>query len=74
MVEWLTGTPPEMQALLASLFTWGVTAIGAATFFFVKHIHLKIMDAMPGFAARIMICCQLLSPSISHDSYGGTFI
>ncbi|MBT2582994.1 ZIP family metal transporter [Planococcus sp. ISL-109] len=68
MVEWLIGVPPVMQALLASLFTWGVTAIGAATVFLVKNINLKIMDAMLGFAGGVMIAASfwsLLSPAIA---------
>lgn len=59
---------PALQALLATLFTWGVTAIGAAVVFFFKTFNQKILDAMMGFAAGVMIAASfwsLLAPSIS---------
>lgn len=68
MIEWLINASPVSQALIASTFTWGVTAIGAATVFFVKKINLKVMDAMLGFAGGVMIAASfwsLLSPAIA---------
>lgn len=58
---------PILQALLATLFTWGVTALGAAVVFAFKSVHRKVMDAMMGFAAGVMIAASfwsLLAPSI----------
>lgn len=58
---------PVTQALLATLFTWVVTAAGAALVFFVKDINQKLMDSMLGFAAGVMIAASfwsLLSPGI----------
>lgn len=58
---------PVTQALLATLFTWGVTAAGATLVFFVKDINQKLMDSMLGFAAGVMIAASfwsLLSPGI----------
>jgi len=58
---------PVTQALLATLFTWGVTAAGAALVFFVKDINQKLMDSILGFAAGVMIAASfwsLLSPGI----------
>ena len=58
---------PVTQALLATLFTWGVTAAGAALVFFVRDINQKLMDSMLGFAAGVMIAASfwsLLSPGI----------
>lgn len=55
------------QALLATLFTWGVTALGAALVFLFKNIKKNIMDAMLGFAAGVMISAafwSLLLPAI----------
>lgn len=43
-----------MQALLAGLFNWFCTLIGASLVFFVKTIHQKFMDMMMGLAAGIM--------------------
>lgn len=58
---------PVTQALIATLFTWGVTAAGAALVFFTKEINRKLMDSMLGFAAGVMIAASfwsLLSPGI----------
>lgn len=58
---------PIVQALLATLFTWGVTALGAAGVFFAKEINRKVLDTMLGFAAGVMIAASfwsLLAPAI----------
>jgi hypothetical protein len=58
---------PVIQALLATLFTWGVTALGAALVFFVKTVKPRVMDSMLGFAAGVMIAASfwsLLAPGI----------
>lgn len=55
------------QALCATLFTWGVTALGASLVFFFKSVNRKILDGMMGFAAGVMIAASfwsLLAPSI----------
>ena len=67
MIDFLSGTPPVWMSLLASLFTWSVTALGAATVFFFKTIDRKILDVMMGFSAGVMIAASfwsLLSPAI----------
>ncbi|MFI3306943.1 MAG: ZIP family metal transporter [Mycoplasmatota bacterium] len=54
------------QAFLATLFTWGITALGASLVFFFKKINKTVLDAMLGFAAGIMIAASffsLLSPA-----------
>jgi len=58
---------PIMQAFLAGLFTWGVTALGASSVFFTKHINKKHLDFLLGFAAGVMIAASfwsLLAPAI----------
>lgn len=58
---------PVYQALFATCFTWGVTAVGAATVFFFRSINRKVLDAMLGFAAGVMIAASfwsLLAPAI----------
>lgn len=58
---------PVTQALLATLFTWGLTAAGAALVFLTREINQKLMDSMLGFAAGVMIAASfwsLLSPGI----------
>lgn len=54
MTEWFTALPHTVQALIATLFTWGVTALGAAAVFFFRELNRSALDAMLGFAAGVM--------------------
>lgn len=59
--------PPVWQALLATLFTWAVTASGAAVVFAFRRISEHLLRGMFGFAAGVMIAASfwsLLAPSI----------
>lgn len=67
MIEFITQFDPVTQALIATLFTWGVTAAGAALVFLAKTVNAKLMDSMLGFAAGVMIAASfwsLLAPGI----------
>jgi ZIP family zinc transporter len=67
MFDFFLQLNPVMQALLATLFTWGVTAAGAALVFLKKSVDPKMLDAMLGFAAGVMIAASfwsLLNPGI----------
>ena len=67
MSNFIFNLNPIIQALLATLFTWAVTALGAALVFMFKKIHKNILDSMLGIAAGVMIAASfwsLLSPSI----------
>lgn len=58
---------PFWLTLIATGFTWGVTALGAAMVFFFKNVNRKIMDILMGFSAGVMIAASfwsLLSPAI----------
>lgn len=58
---------PWQQALLATLFTWGVTALGATFVFGFKTIRDSALAIMYGFAAGVMIAASfwsLLDPAI----------
>ena len=73
MVAWFTGLNPVVQALIATLFTWSVTALGAAIVFFFKSINRKVLDGMLGFAAGVMIAASywsLLAPAIEMAEEG----
>lgn len=64
---------PIIQALLATLFTWGVTALGASLVFFTRTVKQKLMDGMLGFAAGVMIAASfwsLLAPAIELSEGG----
>jgi len=56
-----------LQALLATIFTWAMTAVGAAGVFFFKSVNKRVLNAMLGFAAGVMIAASfwsLLAPTI----------
>jgi ZIP family zinc transporter len=58
---------PVIQALLATCFTWGVTALGASMVFLTREVNKKLLDSMLGFAAGVMIAASfwsLLAPAI----------
>ena len=75
-MTWFSGLSPLWQALLATCFTWFVTALGAAVVFLFKTIDRKILDSMLGFAAGVMIAASfwsLLAPAIEMaEEMGGT--
>ncbi len=66
-IDRLLNVNPVLLALIATLFTWGVTALGAGMVFFFKNINKKILNSMLGFAAGVMIAASfwsLLNPAI----------
>src|SRR5574344_2069351 len=70
-MNWFSELSHVTQALLATLFTWSVTALGSALVFFFKKVKKNIMDAMLGLAAGVMIAASfwsLLSPAIEMAS------
>jgi ZIP family zinc transporter len=67
MIIWFQQFTPVTQALIATLFTWGVTALGASLVFFFKSINRNVLNGMLGFAAGVMIAASfwsLLAPAI----------
>ena len=73
MVDWFTGLSSVLQALIATLFTWFVTALGAGLVFFFKTINRKVLDGMLGFAAGVMMAASywsLLAPAIEMAEGG----
>jgi ZIP family zinc transporter len=74
MTVWLASLHPVVQALVATLFTWGVTALGAAVVFLFKEINRKVLDTMLGFAAGVMMAASywsLLAPAIEMAEESG---
>ncbi len=73
-MDGLIGLSPVLQAFLGTIFTWGMTAFGAAGVFFAKDVNRKVLDVFLGFAAGVMIAASfwsLLAPSIEMaDSMG----
>jgi ZIP family zinc transporter len=66
-LEWLGAQPPVLQALLAGVGTWGLTAMGAALVLAARRPGRLTLDGLFGFAAGVMIAASfwsLLAPSI----------
>ncbi|KGP71768.1 ZIP family metal transporter [Pontibacillus yanchengensis] len=73
MIEAFSSLNPVIQAFLATLFTWGMTAAGAALVFFVRDANQKFLDSMLAFAGGVMIAASywsLLSPAIEMAEEG----
>jgi ZIP family zinc transporter len=74
-IEFLLDYNPVLLALIATLFTWAVTAFGASMVFFFKTINKKILNSMLGFAAGVMIAASfwsLLKPAIEMAELNGS--
>jgi len=73
MIHFIQNYSPLVQALGAGIFTWALTALGASAVFSTKEVSQKLLDAMMGFAAGVMIAASfwsLLAPAIEM-SHGG---
>ena len=60
-----------VQALIATLFTWALTSLGACVVFFMRQPNRNVMDAMLGLAGGVMVAAafwSLLSPSIDMSA------
>jgi len=69
MVEFFSNLNPVLQALLATLMTYGFTMAGSALVFFFKHTNRNVMDTMLGLAGGVMIAASffsLISPAIER--------
>ena len=67
MIDFMKQFSPVEQALIGTLFTYGVTALGASLVFFFKSINKRVLNGMLGFAAGVMIAASfwsLLAPGI----------
>ena len=66
-MNWFNSLSPVIQTLLATIFTWGVTALGALVVCFFKEMNKKVLDTILGFSAGVMIASSfwsLLSPAL----------
>lgn len=67
-------TSPVILAFAATLFTYGVTAVGAASVFFIRTYRQRPMDGLLGFAAGVMLAASffsLLAPAIETAEIQG---
>ena len=65
---------PWQQALAGTLFTYAMTALGAALVYFFKDINKNVLNTMLGFASGVMIAASfwsLLDPAIARAEENG---
>lgn len=74
LVGWFVDLSPVAQAVVATLGTWALTALGASVVLLFREVDRRVMDVMLGFAAGVMIAASfwsLLAPSIEMaESFG----
>ncbi len=68
MLDQFSELDPVLQALIATLGTWSLTALGAAVVFAVRQVDRRVLDGALGFTAGVMTAASfwsLLAPSIA---------
>ena len=60
-MTWFENLNPVIQTLIATIFTWGVTALGALLVCFFKEMNRKVLDTVLGFSAGVMIAASFWS-------------
>jgi len=60
-MQWFLTLNPVLQGLIATLFTYFITALGASVVFFFKSVKQRVLDMMLGFAAGVMIAASFFS-------------
>lgn len=66
--HFLNDIGPLWAALLATIFTWGLTALGASVVFFFAKMNRGVFDTMLGFTGGVMVSASfwsLLSPAVN---------
>jgi ZIP family zinc transporter len=74
IIEYFSQLDPVQGALYATLFTWGITALGASSVFLFKSMSRVALDGMLGFTGGVMVAASfwsLLSPSIEMSAGEG---
>jgi ZIP family zinc transporter len=67
VIDFLQNLNPVIQALIATGFTWAMTALGASLVFLRREPNKRLLDFLLGFAAGVMIAASywsLLAPAI----------
>ncbi|MFO7673653.1 MAG: ZIP family metal transporter [Lutibacter sp.] len=68
VITYFESIDPVLAALYATLFTWGLTALGASLVFLFKGMNRALFDGMLGFTGGVMVAASfwsLLAPGIA---------
>ena len=74
MPEFLSGSSLTLLGTLATIGTGLATGVGALPIFFVREISDRLLDAMLGFAAGVMLAATAFSLIIPAIELGGVWI
>ena len=61
IINYFESINPILAALYATLFTWGLTALGAGLVFFFKKANRALLDGMLGFTGGVMVAASFWS-------------
>lgn len=74
IISYFESIDPVLAAFLATLFTWGLTALGASLVFLFKKMNRALFDGMLGFTGGVMVAASfwsLLAPGIEMSEGEG---
>ncbi len=74
ILNYFESIDPTLAALYATLFTWGLTALGASVVFLFKSMNRTLLDGMLGFTGGVMVAASywsLLAPAIEMSEGDG---
>ena len=61
IIDFFESISPVAGAFYATLFTWGLTALGASLVFFVKGMNRALLDGLLGFTGGVMVAASFWS-------------
>ena len=74
VLDFFESIDPILAALIATTFTWALTAFGASFVFFFKNMNRVVLDGMLGFTGGVMVAASfwsLLAPAIEMTEGDG---
>ena len=74
VLDFFESIDPILAALIATTFTWALTAFGASFVFFFKNMNRVVLDGMLGFTGGVMVAASfwsLLAPAIEMTEGNG---
>lgn len=74
IIDFFLSISPIAGAFYATLFTWGLTALGASSVFFIKNMNRAVLDGLLGFTGGVMVAASfwsLLAPGIEMSEGEG---
>jgi zinc transporter, ZIP family len=74
LIEFMGSMHPVLAALIATVFTWLLTAFGASLVFFFKSMNRTLFDGLLGFTGGVMVAASffsLLGPAIAMSAPTG---